>query len=112
MLMTPPETLNSIFWPLFRPACRRTDGGTTSCVLFFTVTVIVDGTFELRSCFQCGAARADSQISGPAKQPFGRIIQNYLQVGARLGQAFYRPSPGTRMYDNEHWRRQDRKSTR
>src|ERR1039457_1111421 len=47
MLMTPPETLNSIFWPLLRPACRRTDGGTTSGVLFFTVTVMVGNTLKL-----------------------------------------------------------------
>ena len=41
MVITLPETLNSIFWPLFRPARRRTARGTTSGVLFLTVTVIV-----------------------------------------------------------------------
>ena len=47
MLITPPETLNSISWPFLRPACRRTAGGTTSGVLFLTVTVMVGSTLEL-----------------------------------------------------------------
>lgn len=45
-LITPPETLNSISWPLLRPAFRRTDGGTTSGVLFLTVTVIISDTTD------------------------------------------------------------------
>src|ERR1017187_3462035 len=40
MLITPPDTLNSSSWPLLRPARRRTARGTTSGVLFLTVTVM------------------------------------------------------------------------
>src|SRR5260370_38364740 len=71
MLMTPPETLNSIFWPLLRPACRRTDGGTTSGVLFLTVTGSAGITLKIWFSFQCRAAGTGSLIAGTAKQTLG-----------------------------------------
>ena len=45
-----PETSNSISWPLLRPACRRTAGGTTSGALLLTVAVMeVHSTCDLAS---------------------------------------------------------------
>src|SRR6266568_5130224 len=41
MLITPPDTLNSTFWPLLRPARLRTLRGTTSSDLVETTTPII-----------------------------------------------------------------------
>jgi hypothetical protein len=53
MLTIPPDTLNSCRSPGLMPARRRTLGGTTKPVLFFTVIVI-----EEKQKDYCGELRA------------------------------------------------------
>src|SRR5438874_7142076 len=78
MLITPPETLNSTFWPFLRPARRRTLRGTTSSDLLDTTTPMMDQALPRSNQFHSTLGASLRQTSVEVKRLAG---VNSLTVG-------------------------------
>src|ERR1022692_3379405 len=78
ILITRPDTWNSIRSPLRRPALRRTASGTTRGLLFLRVTVIVCITSRTYVRFQCKGIRDFRQTARVFTLPFlSRYCEQY-----------------------------------